>query len=639
MSAIAAIFQFDCPPTACEASLAQAEGAISAMTSAMADCGRDGIAHRIENGAAFGICALDATAAGSAKRIAWHEETRLGLVMDGYLANWEELRREFAARNIALRSEDDAELVLQAFLLWGTDCAARLDGEFSCVIWNGREQRVHLLRDHHGLRPLFYWRDDNRLVVASHLAGLVAGLGKPLALNHAYIDELAADVSYTATDTIWQGVYRPPHASITTVNREGISHHRYWQLPQDVPRPYLSDSEYHEAYRAMFAECVRRASRSHRPVACEVSGGLDSTAVFAMAAHLHQANRLPAPGVAAHTLAGPAGTRADEIAYARAAAEKAGVVLHEHALHLPQFQWFIERAREICDVPPRPNAIMSLNLDRAAAQAGSRVLLSGIGGDQWLDGTRHHYRELMDAGNWRRLARQYRAEVRALGHKGAAREFLRRGPGSYVPFQARKFVGDMLGIRQTIDEINAPWLNPASRASLEKRRAAYESTIPADYRKGYKLRKLMYPRWASILDTLCLQRGQSGLELRSPMMSRAFIEFSTTTPEHIRVLGAHGKMVHRRALADLLPEEVALRGSKAEFGITFSHHDAALQGELDSVCDAVSGYYDAAAVRACFETYLATDIDERTTGEIWGLYVTSIIMRFASKFRSEGPDL
>ena len=635
MSGVAAIFRFD----GGEFIGGIAKGTpIERMTRSMAYRGPDGIHHWTNGPAALGYCAMHATQLDASMQPLRDDPTGAVLVMDGYLANWADLRRKLKERGARLRIGDDAELVLQAYLTWGMDCATHLDGEFACVIWDERERRAVAFRDHHGLRPLYMHQDGQVLIIASEITAILAALPHQPSLNLGYLAEQVADVAYTSDETVWHGIKRLAPAHILQCSPDSCSVREYWTLPTEVETPFRSDAEYFEAYRHMFATCTAQASRSYAPVACEVSGGLDSSAVFAMAHHLSVSGKLAAPQVTGYTLAGPAGTDADEIEFARAVGNHLGVQLREHPLFLPDLDWFAQQAEEDCDMPPLPNAAMSLNLDRAAAADGSRVTLTGIGGDQWLDGVHHYYRELFMARDWGRLAVQYKADVAAMGTIHAASLLLKLGPGSCLPIQLRHSVRNLINPPSLDMQGSAGCLLPELQSELAQRKHRYEASLPAEYRQSYKLRKLKFPLWAAILDQANRQRARAGLEMRSPMMSRAFIEFSTTTPEHIRLRGNMSKYVHRHALSDLLPAKVAWRESKAEFSTVYHRHEDELQKRVLGAAQSMGNMLNAGAVTHLFQRYMSTNIDERYTAEIWGIYVTLILTRLDANRRQKGTD-
>lgn len=564
------------------------------------------------------------------------------LAFDGYLANAAQLRANLEARGTSVhQAAGDGGLMLAAHAIWGRQCALMAEGEFACVILDPARAQVIALRDHHGLRPLYFASDGKsggRLIIASEIAAVMAALGRPPRANLPYLAEVALDHACSGDDTVWQGVHRVRPAHLLALNLAARSpvpeQSAYWRLDPQVALPLRSDGEYIEAYREALAGAVRGALPSAAPVAAEVSGGLDSSAVFAMAHHLLGQGEPLAPDLMGFALAGPPGTAADEIAHARAVGRFLGRPIRESDLFMPELGWFARQARADLDAPPWPNAAMSLGLERAAAQAGCEVLLTGIGGDQWLDGSTLYYRELLAAREWRRLARQWADDVRDRGWGATLALFARHGPGTFAPpawraawrSARRRWRPSQPAVPP--DDLAA--LLPQWRAALARREAAFEAALPAAHHASYKLRKLLHPRWSRVLDQVTRQRAHSGLEMRSPLLARSYIEFCAATPEHMRLRGLENKYLHRRALAGLLPETVLGRQSKAEFSLPYFVHDEALAKAFTDTLPAVlCALFDTSALGPLFERYLATNIDERYCHTVWGMYASGEVLRLS----------
>ena len=616
MSGLAVLIRFDGGDTDCRQ--------VQAMTAAMAYRGPDGIAHWASGPAALGHCAMDASEAAVMPQPLLSEDGQVAAVFDGYLANHTELRADLAARGARLRSTSDAELVLCAYEAWGADFARHLDGEFAAALWDARRREAFCVRDHHGLRPLYWYWDGRTLVAASEIAAVLAALPTAPPLNLGYLAEIAADTYYSADETVWQGVKRLLPAHVLCAADRGLQLSEYWTLPAEVDILYRRDEDYFEHYREVLTRSVRGAARSHRPLACEVSGGLDSSSVYCLAHRLQGAGQLPAPQLRGYTLAGPAGSDADETVFARSVGSHTNTAIAELPLFLPPLEWFAQRAAADRDLPPLPNAAMSLMLDEAAVGDGCRVTLTGIGGDQWCDGTYNYYGELFAARDWARLFACFRQDIGAEGFACTSGLLARLGPGSMLPASLRRALRK--GLNR--DKAQAPpaWVQPEYQRELAERRQRYEAGYPADYRKSYKLRKLRNPVWSVVLDQASRQRARSGLEMRSPMMSRAFIEFSVRTPEHLKLRGGVSKFLHRSALVGILPEDVAGRQSKAEFSTAYM----GLVENLHTACQPPQfcnpgGILNNVAVRRLFDSHRNAPIDERCYGEIWGSYAVNLM--------------
>lgn len=616
-------------------------GLIERMTGIMAYRGPDGIAHWHGPSAALGHCMMHTTAESlEESQPLTNEDGSLVLVLDGYLTNWEDLRAELLGRGARLRNRSDAELVLRAYEAWGEDCARHIDGEYAFVIWDQRRRRAYCARDHLAMRPLFYHWDGATLVLSSDMAALLAVLPMQPALNHGYMAEALCYRWYSRDETAWAGVLRVLPAHWLSISAKGVETQEYWTLPIEVTITYRRDEDYFEHYRHMLDEAVRRASRSHLPVAFEVSGGLDSSSLFAVADDLIKRGRLPAPDIRGYTLAGPAGDDSDEIEYARAVARHVGRPVAEVPLYLPGLDWFTRQVQVERDFPIYPNGAMHLGIQRQLASDGCRVCVNGVGGDQWLDGTYAYYPELALMGDWRGLRDSVRDDAAHVGAWPAITLAARAIIGPMLPggvFNALRAARARARAKawDTTDEGVTP---PALEPELARRQARYDAAMPRHSLWSYKLRKLHYPFAMLAHDLGARQNAQAGVDPRSPMFARSFIEFSAATPERTRLRGGVTKYSHRRAMSGLLPDMVANRLTKAGFDITFD----AISDELREQwirCRAELLQCDGKYVRESgnLAAFCNAAIDDMPLWQIWGLYAYAILLGLPQNPILEGP--
>lgn len=622
MSGIACVFHSDGRPAD--------PALIHKMTQAMAYRGPDGIAHRIEGALALGHCQLHTTTESLEERqpLASPDSGHV-LVMDGYLANCDELRAELLQRGARLRDRSDAELVLRAYEQWGEDCPRHIDGEYAFVIWDAARREVFFARDHQGLRPLVYHFDGTRLLVASDIAAIVAALGQLPPVNLGYTAEFMANVWYSTEETVWQGIMRLPPAHSMRVGQQGLVPRKYWSVPLEVRIRYRSEGEYAEHYRAVFTQCLTRAARSHRPLGFEVSGGLDSSALFGMADQMQRQGRLPAPDLAGYTLDTEPGTRSDEMRFVRAVERQTSRPITRVPIFSPDFAWTRQQARQDRDFPIFPNTFMLIGLAERMASVGSRVIINGQGGDVWLGGSQAYYREALTSFDLPGLAYSLKADVAALGLPDALSLFARRGLFDLLPDGFKTLVRSRRPAR-TPDPLDShDWLSRDMRDELIARKARFEqahSGIPP--RQLYKVRKHGFPFNVLCLEMMARLTARTGTEYRAPFMARQFIEFSCETPEWIRLRGGVAKYIHRLALADVLPPEVVQRRDKAIFDPTFTRYENAVrQFCLETHTPVFESMIERPVLEQFFEAYCNAAIDEGAIWEIWGNYVGAAIAR------------
>lgn len=620
MSGFAAIIRFD--GAAAERGSADA-AAIRRMTAAMDYRGSDGIHHRQGDGFALGHCAFHTTPGAADAPQPWFSaDGKSGIVMDGWLANPDELRTELKARHAQLRNGSDAELVLQAYAAWGEDFVDHLEGEYAIVIRDGHRQRVICARDHLGMRPLHYHWDGHRLLVASDLAGVLAAGDFAPALNSGRMLEHLASDFHAREETIWAGVMRLPLASLLVAHAGGLAIREYWSLPLDRTIRYRREADYFEHYRDVLLDSVRRASRSSVAIGCEVSGGHDSSAIFAMARRLHESGDLQAPDALGFTLKGVPGEISDEIEYARDVGRFFGVPIHEAERACADIAWFEQAMGQDRDMPYFPNGQSMYSEAELVRSQGCRVLLDGEGGDEFAGGSAYLFHELLRKGRFGTLRRELELVAREWGLRYAAHRLFRYG---LRPFAPMAFDGAM----RFLHRHRRPWgehlgagphwvAEPALRQLSERREAArlrdevWRIRNPSKRRLWRELRD---PFFNDLRDTGARLLARLGLENRTPMYSRRYVEFISALPEDILTRDGHGKYVHLQALREDLPQSVLDRCSKADFGFTF-------QQQLADVADVFEREIPATAPEEICQAGLAKLWERyRANGEgIWELW-------------------
>lgn len=610
MSGIAAIIHFNGAP-------ADING-IEKMTAAMAYRGPDGIAALESGPAALGHCMLRSTVeALEEQQPLTNQDHSLTLVMDGFLTNWEELRAELKARRAHLRTGTDAELVLRAYEQWGTACLKHIDGEFAFLIWDERRQEAFCGRDHQGLRPLFYHRDRQRLIVASDISAIISVLPASPPMNEGFLAEMMAEQWYSRTETVWQGIQRVPPAHSLRAAQSAHELQCYWTLPLEVSIKFARESDYIAHYRDLLYDCIRRSSRSHQNIAFEVSGGLDSSSLFCLADKVHKDGRLLAPDFRGYTLIGPPGSEADELRFARAAGHQIGRELSEVPIFTPGLEWFHHQAQLDCDVPSYPSGAMHIGLERKALHDGCRVLINGLGGDQWLDGTRAYYEEQLTERDWRGLAESLRIDATQLGWMPTGRLLARAIVLAALP----AFAVDCL--RKQFGSISTSpfWLSGQARQELMQRRLDYETRLKTSGRWHYKEFKLNFAYNLLAFDLMNRQRERNGLESRSPMLMRSFIEFSAGTPEYLRLRGHRTKDLHRKAMLGILPDQICERQTKAEFSVAWQALEKDLIAWLRTRTTANPlASLDSAGVERLLAFESHSEIDAMPYWELWAIF-------------------
>lgn len=599
---------------------------LEAMLASLAKIPHDG--SRVWQAGPMGLAAATLhTTAQSREQAQPHtsEDGRLAVVFDGYLLNPDEISSDLAARGVALRNSSDVEIALRSYETWGENCAARMEGEFALIMADGRAGRLFVARDHLGFLPLYYRIDGDRLIIASDFRTIERLSETPLAPDHLYLAQAMANRWCLTEATPWKDVKRVVRAHTLTFDGEKVTAQRYWEPPTDVTIRYKRDDDYVEHYLEMLEDCLRRASRSDAPVGVAVSGGLDSSALFCLADRIEKAGQWQAPGFRGYSLAADESGNAFELPYARAAAAEIGRTLTEVPLFDPDIDWYTQDGAWHRDLPIPSNGAMMLDMEQRVVTDGSRVLINGSGGDEWLQGNAQYYREFVAdadlAGFWQALQR----DKDAFGWPAALHQAGRQAAAELTPGALRRTIRARLRERRRKDERQPFWLAPHLQVALAEAEDAYDGALP-HHGILWAKHNLVKSPFSDLTNSLMRrQRARIGVESRHPMLSRAFIEFSLRTPAHIKRRGAMTKVVHRQAMAGILPQKILDRTTKANFtnvkiDMQFADYvrtHAAQQ--LFEVCDL-------AGLERVLEVDFSAPEGDLWAWEIWGLYASAAFL-------------
>ncbi|MBD2255422.1 asparagine synthase (glutamine-hydrolyzing) [Nostoc parmelioides FACHB-3921] len=213
-------------------------------------------------------------------------EGDVALSYSGEAYNFQELREELVARGQSFHTRSDTEVVLRGYLEWGEGIASRLNGMFAFAIWDTRLERLVLIRDRMGIKPLYYYPTEDGVLFGSEPKAILAN---PLAQKVVDLDGFRELFSFTQTpgSALWAGMHEVLPGSVVTVDRAGIQQRRYWSLESNAHLDDQDTTIHH--VRALLDDIVRRQLVSDVPRCVLLSGGLDSSVVTALAsAHLKQ---------------------------------------------------------------------------------------------------------------------------------------------------------------------------------------------------------------------------------------------------------------------------------------------------------------------------------------------------------------
>jgi asparagine synthase (glutamine-hydrolysing) len=611
----------------------------------------DAIAHRavdaraawLDGAVAMGHAAMHTTPEDAEQR----QPHRVGdgaqavcLVFDGRVDNRAELRAALLAAGAVPRENTDAELVLRAWLCWGQDSPRQIIGDFAYAIWDGRRQSLFCARDTGGIRPLCYFCDGRILLCGSELHQILQSLAVPREPNLPAIGDYICATFNCPGETLFRHVQRLPPAHWLIADQRGVAVKRYYDLDPARSIRYATDDQYAEHFLEVFREAVRCRLRAPTAIAAELSGGLDSSSVVVTALALQREEGAgPFPQETFSIVFDE--PECDERLYAQEVAHANEIKCNFVAPSLIEYDECLRQVRRYADLPDYVNGAVFDGLRQELVRRGRRVVLTGLGGDQWLQGSEYYLCDFLVRAQIRQLWHQLRTDLR-FGTLNTSldrfRVMLKWGLKPLLPKPTVRMLKWLLRRPQYPHPIERSF---AGEINLVERMDNEPSRPP---QMSYAQRPI-YDAWVSpwlshLLDMDDRSNAWAGVEGRHPFYDRRVIEFAFAIPEEQRARLDLTKFVLRQAMKGLLPDLVRERRTKGQFGRVFIETFNKIGGErfFDSMTMESQGWVNAARMRQLCRERLG-----KYPTNLWPLWTTFAVELwfrevFASGFKvSERP--
>src|SRR5882762_2247875 len=489
--------------------------------------------------------------------------------------------------------QKDAAIVGAAFERWGTDCFRRLIGDWALSIWRPLERELLFACDYMAIRHIFYYPRKDRISWSTDLTPLVMLSGDKFHIDDDYI------AGYFAHDpdahlTPYREVCEVPPGQFVRVRNNGtVSVHRYWSISLKSQLRYKTDAEYEEHFPQLFRRAVSRRLRTDTPVLAELSGGLDSSSIVCMADDILANEGAQTPRLDTLSYYDKTEPNGDDWMYFRKVEEKRGRIgSHIDASSLGTSPASLEYS-QFSALPGYFGAGRQLEAQRASLVRanGYRVVLSGIGGDEFTGGIPDPRSQLADL--------IVRFKLVKLAKQLVAWSIVKRRPWIQLLCQAST---DLL---------------PISLGQYLLKEAEVERWIEKDFAKRTKLGlRLLGPREtfgvrlptrrSCISGVIAMSKKMAKWnvptlaleEIRYPYLDQNLIEMIISIPASQLLRPGERRSLMRRSLADIVPQEILGRRTK-QFGartpvVALDRSWEALQTSFESPLSSRLGYINQA---------------------------------------------
>jgi asparagine synthase (glutamine-hydrolysing) len=555
------------------------------------------------------------------------------IVFNGEIYNFRDLRGELEAAGSRFDSHSDTEVILAAYRTWGSDSFVRLRGMFAFALWDASRQTLHLVRDPMGIKPLYYYYDDECFLFASEVRTLLKTGLVPRKIDSNGLFSFLAFGSVYEPHTIIEGISAIAPGHVVSLDRSGITSRQYWDPLKFISVSVLpsDDAQSADAERklpALLCDAVLSHLVSDVPVGVFLSGGIDSSCLAAL---MSNAGVRPATFSLVFREA-----EFNEAEYSRIIAKKFGTDHHELMISQQDALSSLPEALSAMD-QPTIDGVNTWLVSAKARAAGVKVALTGLGADEMFAG----YSNFRDVPRLERLSADFEKIPALLRRPVAAAAGVVGGKSD----RGRKI--SQLADERTADENAAthPYFVVRSLFNPEERKALFAGDYEsAESDMGTHLQKSIvasanfdpvnrvsyleshwYMRNTLLRDSDFMSMAH-GLELRVPFLDRALVEACFRISGKDKMGADTPKPLLLKSLGVELPSEIISR-PKRGFTLPFEHWlraemkpmvEDALSKNGPSKCGDAQGLLSAPSVRDVWNRFLA---GRTSWSRPWSLFV------------------
>lgn len=474
----------------------------------------------------------------------FNEDKSMVIIANGEIYNFQKIREDLIKKGHSFYSRTDTETTLHAYEEYGPKCLELLNGIFAFAIWDKRKNELFLARDRLGVKPIYYYWQNNQLIFSSEIKAILEHkierkVNKD-AFNHYF------RLGFVPTPlTMFEGITKLPAAHYLVFRNSQIKIKRYWQI-NDFEE-ISSEGEIIEKINYLTKDAVKLQLISDRPVGLYLSGGIDSTILAGLVSECHSGKLKTFS--AAFDIGGKFNNDAE---LAEKTSQYFSTDHHQVLITGKDMVSNLEKVIYHLDEPIANTPQVAEFLLAKFTKEKVAVVLTGGGGDELFGGyPRYYYNQIID--RFQALPRILQNKsllslVGKISKKNLLDKFTARGLKRYSQYMFRpeSEIADFLN-----PEINRPGV---TYDFYEKK---FFSQLPSiDFTKYFILVDIL--TWLTDFGLINSDKMSmaAGLEQRVPFLDHRLVELSMKIPTKYKIRGKEGKRIFKKAMADYLPKHV-----------------------------------------------------------------------------------
>lgn len=436
---------------------------------------------------------------------------RLVVSYNGEIYNHVELRVELESLGHAFRSRSDTEVLLRAWLEWGSACVQRLNGMFAFALWDSSKSELNLVRDRYGIKPIYYALLGTTLVFGSEQRAILQHPGVTRRIDKKALVEYLTFQNIISDRTFNEAIKILPAGHMLRIGRGMNSPelHQYWDFAFKDPSGTVHSEDFEEELEALIRQAVKRQLRSDVEVGSYLSGGLDSGTIAALASQETSNLQTFTCGFDTSGVS-PDEALFDERDAARRVANHLGTRHHETVVGPREFESVLKTVVTQLEEPRVGQSYPNYLVAQLAAQ-NVKVVLSGAGGDELFGGYPWRYAAAYNSPNPRSFIDTYFQYWNRLFQPAELQNLLRPIWREVSDFDVKELFESVLGNQYQVGQSPPEWLNACLR---------FEA-------------KTFLHGLLVVEDKLSMAHG---LETRLPFLDNDLVDFASRCPTWLKVV-------------------------------------------------------------------------------------------------------
>lgn len=491
-----------------------------------------------------------------------NEDKTVWIIFNGEIYNFQELRTILEEKGHTFRTHSDTESIVHAYEEWGEACVERLRGMFAFAIWDEKKNKLLLARDRLGIKPLYYYRNSEKIVFASEIKAILQDSSVKREIDLEALSDYLSLLYVPAPKTMFRNIHKLPAGHILVYTAGGFQVKEYWDVSFAQAQD-KSEKEWMEEICQLLTETVRIRLISEVPLGAFLSGGVDSSSVVAL-----MANLMSEPVIT--NSIGFKEAAFNELDYAREVSRLFHCNHHEYTV-TPDALAVIDKLAFHYDEPFADSSAVPTYYVSQVAKENVTVALSGDGGDENFAGYRRYFYDRLE----NRIRQALPQALRRTAVAGLAQIYPK---ADWLPqvFRAKSLLTNLslspaqaffYSVSQLLPGVKEKLLSERVRETIKGYDTAsifntYFDKVAAQ--TADPLSRVQYIDMKTYLvDDILTKVDRASmahaLEVRVPILDHKFVELVATIPSHLKLNGRKSKYIFKKAMSGLLPEGVLYR--------------------------------------------------------------------------------